>query len=93
MRKETETLEFKRSSGEIKEAIISLVSMLNKHGKAKLIFGISPQGKVVKNQISESSLREVSRRAYEGIEPRVYPRLKLAEYEGVEVIEVTINGD
>ncbi|MFA5576137.1 MAG: RNA-binding domain-containing protein [Tissierellaceae bacterium] len=92
MRNETETVEFKKSTGEIKEAIISLVSMLNKHGKGRLIFGVSPRGKVVKNQISETSMRDISRRIYEGIEPRTYPVVEVIVIDGVEVIEVTVTG-
>jgi ATP-dependent DNA helicase RecG len=30
--KETETLEFKKTTGELKEAMISISSILNKHG-------------------------------------------------------------
>lgn len=90
MRKETEKLEFKKSTGEIKEAIISLASMLNKHGEGRLIFGISPKGFAVKNQISESSLRDISRKIYEGIEPRIYPLIDIIVIDEVEVIEVVV---
>ena len=30
--KETETLEYKKSTGEMKEAMVSIASILNKHG-------------------------------------------------------------
>jgi ATP-dependent DNA helicase RecG len=93
MRKETELLEFKKSTGEMKEAIISLVSMLNKHGSGKLIFGISPKGKVIKNQISESSLRDISRRIYESIEPRIYPVIDVVVIDDVKVIEINVSGN
>lgn len=42
-KRETETLEFKKSTGEIKEGVISLSSMLNKHGWGTLYFGIKPE--------------------------------------------------
>ena len=35
---ETETLEFKKSTGEMKEAVVSLVAMLNKHRKGTVYF-------------------------------------------------------
>lgn len=92
LRKETETLEFKKSTGELKEAIISMVSMLNKHGKGKVIFGIKPNGDIVKNKITESTIRDISRKIYEFIEPPVYPIVETIALEGVEVIEVNVSG-
>lgn len=36
---ETELVEFKKTTGELKEGMISLASMLNKNGKGVLYFG------------------------------------------------------
>ena len=38
--KESETLEFKKTTGELKEAMISISSILNKHGVGTLYFGV-----------------------------------------------------
>jgi predicted HTH transcriptional regulator len=38
--KELETIEFKKSTAELKEAVISIVAMLNKHGQEEVCFGI-----------------------------------------------------
>ena len=92
IRKETETIEFKKSTSELKEAIISIVSMLNKYGNGKVLFGIKPNGDVVKNQVSESTLRDVSRKIYESIEPRIYPIVETVIIDDVEVIEVNVTG-
>ena len=35
---ETEQIEFMKSTGELKEAVISIVAILNKHNKGKLYF-------------------------------------------------------
>ena len=37
---ESEFLELKKSTSELKEAIISIVAILNKHGAGELYFGI-----------------------------------------------------
>ncbi len=66
--------------------------MLNKHGNGKVFFGIKPNGDVIKNQISESTLRDVSRKIYESIEPRIYPIVETVMIEDVEVIEVNFSG-
>ena len=41
---ETETIEFKKSTGELKEGIISLSSMLNKHSDGAVYFGVKNNG-------------------------------------------------
>ena len=37
---ENETIELKRSTSELKEAVIAVTAMLNKHGQGKVYFGI-----------------------------------------------------
>jgi len=37
---ETELVEYKKTTGELKEGIVSLASMLNKNGKGILYFGV-----------------------------------------------------
>ena len=48
---ENETLEFKRSTSELKEAIISIVAILNKHQNGRLIFGVRNDGIVIGQHI------------------------------------------
>ena len=54
---ETETLEFKKTTGELKEGIVSIAAILNKHQKGELYFGIKPDGTPIGQQISEKALR------------------------------------
>ena len=44
VRTENEHIEFKRSTAELKEGIISMVAILNKHGQGELFFGIKNDG-------------------------------------------------
>ena len=44
---ETEQIEFKKSTGELKESVISIASILNKHGSGKLYFGVKNDGTVI----------------------------------------------
>ena len=55
--KETETLEYKKSTGEMKEAMVSIASILNKHGIGTLYFGVKPNGTVCGQNVSESYVR------------------------------------
>ena len=54
---ETETLEFKKTTGELKEGVVSIAAILNKHQKGELYFGIKPDGMPIGQQISEKTLR------------------------------------
>ena len=91
--KETETLEFKKSTGETKEAMISISSILNKHGIGTLYFGIKPNGDVVGQDVSESSLRDVSRAVYENIKPQIYPAIEEILLDGKHLIKVEFSGE
>ena len=54
--KESETLELKRSTSELKEAIISIVAILNKHQKGELYFGIKNNGYVIGQNIGSGAV-------------------------------------
>ena len=91
--KETETLEFKKTTGELKEAMISISSILNKHGVGALYFGVKPNGDVIGQDVAESSLRDVSRLVYESIKPQIYPVIREGILEGRHVIKVEFHGE
>ena len=91
--KESETLEFKKTTGELKEAMISISSILNKHGVGTLYFGVKPNGDVVGQDVSESSLRDVSRFVYDSIKPQIYPVIQEEILDGCHVIKVEFHGE
>lgn len=91
--KETETLEFKKSTGEIKEAMASIAAILNKNGVGTLYFGVKPNGDVIGQNVSESSLRDVSRTVYESIKPQIYPAINEVVLDGKQVIKVEFSGE
>ena len=49
--KETEFIEFKKSTSETKEGLISIASILNKHKKGNLYFGVKDNGDVIGQDI------------------------------------------
>jgi ATP-dependent DNA helicase RecG len=91
--KETEKLELKKSTSELKEGVISIASILNKHGSGELYFGIRNDGTVVGQQVGEATLREVSRAVSDHIEPKIYPKVQLASIDGKPCIHVEFEGD
>lgn len=90
---ESETLEFKKTTGELKEAMVSIVSILNKHGVGTLYFGVKPNGDVKGQDVSESSLRDVSRLIFESIRPQIYPAIEEIELDGKKLIKVEFSGE
>ena len=53
---ETETLEFKKSTGELKEAVQSICAILNKHRHGELYFGVMANGIPVGQIVTEESV-------------------------------------
>ena len=90
---ENEVIEFKKSTSELKEGIISVVSILNKHKSGKLYFGIKDNGEIIGKHISNKTLRDVSKSISENIEPRIYPKVNKVKLEDKECMLVEFEGD
>ena len=89
---ETEILEHKKSTGELKEGIISLASMLNKNGYGTLYFGTSNNGDVIGQQIGDSTLRDVSQGIANHLKPQVIPTIIHELFDGKNVVKVYVQG-
>ena len=90
---ETEFVEFKKSTGELKEGIISLTSMLNKSGRGVLYFGVRNDGEIVGQQIGDRTMREISQGIANAIKPQIIPTIIMELLEDKNVIKVTVEGD
>ncbi len=90
--KESETIEFKKSTAELKEAVISIVAMLNKHGQGEVYFGISDDGKVVGQDIGRMTIKEVTQAVVDNIEPKIYPKVETRKIEGKDCVVVEAHG-
>lgn len=86
---ETETVEIKKSTGELKKGIISLSSMLNKHSDATIYFGTKNNGEAVGQEIGDRTLRDISKMIASGIKPQIIPTITPELLEGNNVIKVT----
>ena len=90
---ENEVIEFKKTTGELKEGIISIVSILNKHQSGKLYFGIKDNGEIVGQDVSSKTVREVSKAISENIEPKIYPTVNKIKLQDKDCILVEFEGD
>jgi len=91
--KESETLELKKSTSELKEAIISIVAILNKHQKGEVYFGVGPDGRVIGQTVTENTIREVSQTIAQNIEPKIFPMINEVTLEGKKCVHVEFSGD
>lgn len=89
---ETETVELKKSLAELKQGLISLAAMLNKHGQGELWFGIAPNGKAVGLEINEKTLRDVSQAITAHIEPAIYPHITQQRIDGKHCLHIKAEG-
>lgn len=87
---ESETLEFKRTTGQRREAARALCAMMNHRG-GRVLFGVEPDGRTIGQQVSDHTLEEVAQELKE-IDPPVFPsieRVPLAN--GHEVLVVSVS--
>lgn len=91
--RESETVEFKKSTSELKEGVISIASVLNKHGNGTLYFGVKDNGDVVGQDIGKDTQRDISRAISNHIKPDCYYEITVRKTpDEVEYIEVFFNG-
>ena len=90
---ESETVEFKKSTGEHKEALQAIGAMLNKHGRGELYFGVNDDGNAIGQDASDATLRQVTSRVSDKIEPAVFPTVeRLDAEEGLQYVRVEFSG-
>jgi len=90
--RETEQIEYKRSTGELKEGVISIASILNKHGSGELYFGVKNNGDVIGQVVSDKTLREISQAISQHIKPAIYPIVEEKIYDDKKVAYVKFEG-
>ncbi|MEN6488918.1 MAG: RNA-binding domain-containing protein, partial [Smithella sp.] len=90
--KESETVELKKSLTALKEGLISIAAILNKHGAGELWFGIAPNGKPEGLAVNEKTLRDISQAIAAHIEPRIYPQITEETRSGKTCVKIAFSG-
>lgn len=90
--REDEYTEFKKTTGELNEGMVSISSILNKHRRGTLYFGFKNDGTPQKFIITDATIRDVSRKIFEAIKPQIFPTVITEEIDGIEVIKVEFAG-
>jgi ATP-dependent DNA helicase RecG len=87
---ESETMEFKRTTGQRREAARTLCAMLNHRG-GRVLFGVEPDGRVVGQQVSDHTLEEIAQELRE-IEPPAFPTIERVVVGGEREVLVVSAG-
>ena len=91
--KESESLEFKKTTGELKEAVISVASILNKSGSGELYFGVRNDGTPLGQMVSDKTMRDVSKALSDNLKPQIYPTIDAVTIDDKECIRVAFTGN
>lgn len=89
---ESETVEFKLTTGEKNEAVEAIAAILNKHCRGTVYFGVDDSGFVRGQQISDSTKKDISRKINDSIEPRIVPTIEVLTVEQRTIIKVSFSG-
>jgi ATP-dependent DNA helicase RecG len=81
---ESETLEFKRTSGERREAAQTLCGMLNHRGGIVLV-GVDPKGSIPGQQVSDRTIEEISQEIQQ-IDPPAFPMMDRIAVDGARFV-------
>ena len=86
---ESESLEFKATTGTRREAAATICAMLNQRG-GHVLFGVAPEGSISGQQVSESTIEDVSAEI-QRIDPPVFPEIERVRVSGgLEIIAVHV---
>jgi len=87
---ESETLEFKRSTGERRSATQTLCGMMN-HVGGRVLFGVEPTGRVVGQMIADHTIEEVAQELRE-LDPPAFPSIERVDVAtDRQVLVVTVS--
>lgn len=86
---ESETLEFKLSTGRRSNAMKTVCAMLNQRG-GHVLFGVSPEGKIKGQQVSDRTIEQLSSEI-QNIESQVFPAVERVRVKGDrEVVVISV---
>ena len=92
-RRESETIEFKKSTAQLKESVISACAMLNKHQEGTVYFGIKDDGTVCGQDVGKKTTSDISHELRNNLKPIPNIVIEPELLEGRDVIKVEVSGD
>ena len=90
---ESEYIEHKGTTAELKAGADSVASILNKHGRGVLWFGTLSDGTVIGQDVNDKTLRKVSQVIRERVSPSFDLSVDKAVFDGRTCVKVEFSGD
>ena len=91
--KESETVEFKESMGQLDKGIKALSAMLNRYHNGTVYLGVNDSGDVTGIDIGDSTLEKIRNDIRTDVVPRVIPELRILESDdGKRYISIEVTG-
>jgi len=86
---ESDTVEFKKSTGLIKAIVETLCAFANTHG-GDLLIGVTDDGRVLGQQVSDDTLKHVANEIKLNTDPKLYPTVRKVILENRTCLLVSI---
>ncbi|MFK3576680.1 putative DNA binding domain-containing protein [Bifidobacterium thermacidophilum] len=90
--RESETVEFKKTTSQLKEGIISLCAMLNKHGRGIVYFGVKDDGSIVGQDVGKKTTADISHEIRTNLKPLPEINIEIHNVNDKAVIAVQAEG-
>ena len=87
-KKESEIVEFKKSTTQLKEAVISLCAMLNKSKKGVVYFGIKDDGSICGQKVGKKTTSDISREVRLNLKPMPDISINVESIDDKEIIKL-----
>ncbi len=91
--RENEQLEYKKTTAELKEGVISLSSMINKHGHGIVYFGVKNDGSIYGQPIGKDTTSNISKEIKNYLRPVVSPFIDVLNVDNKTIIKVEAYGE
>jgi len=86
---ESETVEFKRSTASMREAIETICAFANHRG-GHLLVGIDDSGHILGQQVTDDTIKNIANAVKLNTDPKLYPAIEKIELEGRFCIAITV---
>jgi len=86
---ESETVEFKKSTGVMKEIVETVCAFANTRG-GDLLIGVSDNGAVIGQQISDDTLKNIANEIKLNTDPKLYPTVRAVMFDERSCLLVSI---
>ena len=86
---ESETVEFKKSTGEWKEIVETISAFANTRGGTILI-GVDGKGNLIGVPIGKGTVEDLTNKILNNIEPKFYPEITVETVKGKKIIRIKV---